>query len=50
MGTESGIAHLAGATAGMRLGSRRGLFLETSYLKDMTSDFDSFQVNGSIFF
>jgi hypothetical protein len=50
MGTSSGSSHLTGATAGMRLGSRAGLFLETSYLKDLTSDFDSFQVNGSIFF
>ena len=50
MGTVSGTSHLAGATLGTRLGSRAGLFLETSYLKDLTSDFDSFQVNGSIFF
>jgi hypothetical protein len=50
MGSESGMSHLVGATAGMRLGNRFGLFLETSYLKDVTSDFDSFQVNGSIFF
>jgi hypothetical protein len=50
MGTVSGMSHLAGATAGVRLGNRLGLFLETSYLKDLTSSFDSFQVNGSIFF
>ena len=48
--TTSGTSHLVGATVGTRLGSRMGLFLESSYLKDMTSDFDSFQVNGSIFF
>jgi hypothetical protein len=47
---ESGMSHLLGATAGMRVGSGFGLFLETSYLKDVTSEFDSFQVNGSIFF
>lgn len=50
MDTTSGTAHLVGATVGTRIGSRLGLFLESSYLKDMTSDFDSFQVNGSIFF
>ncbi len=50
MDTTSGTSHLVGATVGTRLGSRMGLFLESSYLKDMTSDFDSFQVNGSIFF
>jgi hypothetical protein len=44
------MAHLIGATVGTRIGSKLGLFLESSYLKDMTSDFDSFQVNGSIFF
>ncbi len=47
---ESGMSHLVGATVGTRVGNRFGLFLETSYLKDVTSDFDSFQVNGSIFF
>jgi hypothetical protein len=50
MTSSSGLGHLVGATAGMRLGTRLGLFLESSYLKDVTSDFDSFQVNGSIFF
>ncbi|MGE3767219.1 MAG: hypothetical protein AB7L94_33510 [Kofleriaceae bacterium] len=50
MDTTSGTSHLVGATVGTRIGSRLGLFLESSYLKDMTSDFDSFQVNGSIFF
>jgi len=46
----SGMENLVGATLGTRLGSRFGLFLETSYLKDLSSTFDSFQVNGSIFF
>lgn len=50
METNSGTSHLVGATVGTRIGSGMGLFLESSYLKDMTSDFDSFQVNGSIFF
>lgn len=46
----TGINHLVGATAGVRVGSRLGLFLETSYLKSVSSDFDAFQVNGSFFF
>ena len=51
MGEEaSGLNHLVGATAGFRVGNRFGLFLETSYLKSVSSDFDAFQVNGSIFF
>jgi thiazole synthase ThiGH ThiG subunit len=48
--TSSGMNHLVGATVGTRLGNRWGLFLETSYLKSVSSDFDAFQVNGSIFF
>jgi len=28
----------------------KGTFLEASYLKSVSSDFDSFQVNGSLFF
>lgn len=50
MDTTTGTSHLVGATVGTRIGNKLGLFLESSYLKDMTSDFDSFQVNGSIFF
>jgi hypothetical protein len=46
----SGTSHLLGATVGARIGNGWGLFLESSYLKDMSSDFDSFQVNGSVFF
>lgn len=46
----SGTSHLIGATVGARVGNRWGLFLETSYLKDLSSEFDSFQVNGSVFF
>jgi hypothetical protein len=48
--SSSGLNHLVGATVGTRLGNRWGLFLETSYLKSVSSDFDAFQVNGSIFF
>lgn len=48
--TTSGLNHLVGATAGVRVGNKFGLFLETSYLKSVSSDFDAFQVNGSIFF
>lgn len=48
--SSSGVNHLVGATVGTRLGNRWGLFLETSYLKSVSSDFDAFQVNGSIFF
>ncbi|MGE0549884.1 MAG: hypothetical protein AB7O24_17350 [Kofleriaceae bacterium] len=48
--TSSGVGHLVGGTAGIRVGSGFGLFLEASYLKDLSSDFDSLQVNGSIFF
>jgi hypothetical protein len=48
--SSSGLSHLVGATVGTRLGNRWGLFLETTYLKSVTNDFDAFQVNGSIFF
>lgn len=48
--TSSGFNHLVGATAGVRLGNKWGLFLETSYLKSVSNSFDAFQVNGSIFF
>ena len=48
--SESGINHLAGGTLGVRVGNHKGLFLESSYLKSLSSDFDSFQVNGSFFF
>jgi hypothetical protein len=47
---SSGINHLVGATAGVRIGHRFGVCLETGYLKSMSSDFDAFQVNGSVFF
>jgi hypothetical protein len=48
--TSTGFNHLVGATAGVRVGNKWGLFLETSYLKSVSNDFDAFQVNGSIFF
>lgn len=48
--TSSATSHLAGGTAGVRVGERFGVYLEASYLKDISSSFDSFQVNGSLFF
>jgi hypothetical protein len=48
--SSSGLDHLVGATVGTRLGSKLGLFLESSYLKSVSSDFGAFQVNGSFFF
>lgn len=48
--SSTGLNHLVGATAGVRVGNKWGLFLETSYLKSVSNDFDAFQVNGSIFF
>lgn len=48
--SSSATSSLAGATAGIRIGNRKGIFLETSYLKDISSTFDSFQVNGSLYF
>jgi hypothetical protein len=48
--TESGLDHLVGATIGTRVGNGWGLFLETSYLQSVSSDFGAFQVNGSVFF
>ena len=48
--SSSGLSHLAGATVGTKLGNKWGLFLETTYLKAISSDFDAFQVNGSFFF
>lgn len=50
MQSATGINHLVGGTAGVRVGNKFGLFLETSYLKSVSSDFDAFQVNGSFFF
>jgi hypothetical protein len=48
--STTGMNHLVGGTMGVRVGQNKGLFLETSYLKSVSSDFDSFQVNGSFFF
>ncbi len=48
--SSSGMNHLVGATAGVRVGNKFGLFLETGYLKSVSNDFDAFQVNGSVFF
>ncbi len=48
--TTTGMNHLVGGTMGTKLGNGAGLFLEASYLKSVSSDFDSFQVNGSFFF
>jgi len=48
--TTSGVNHLLGGTLGTKVGDGLGLFLEASYLKSVSSDFDSFQVNGSFFF
>lgn len=50
MGSSSGLGQLVGATGGLRLGSRAGLYLETTYMRDLTSDFKMFQVNGALFF
>jgi hypothetical protein len=50
METSSGTNHLVGGTLGTKLGDGWGLFMEASYLKSVSSDFDSFQVNGSFFF
>ena len=50
MSSSSGMNHLVGGTMGVRVGQNQGLFLATSYLKSVSSDFDSFQVNGSFFF
>jgi hypothetical protein len=50
MQTSSGMNHLMGGTLGTKVGNKLGLFLEASYLKSVSSDFDSFQVNGSFFF
>jgi hypothetical protein len=50
-GTSStSVGQLAGGTAGMRIGNKKGIFLEASYLKDLSSTFHSFQVNGAVFF
>lgn len=50
MESASGMNHLVGGTLGTKIGNGMGLFMEASYLKSVSSDFDSFQVNGSIFF
>jgi hypothetical protein len=50
MMTTSGVNNLVGGTLGTKVGNGFGLFMEASYLKSVSSDFDSFQVNGSIFF
>jgi hypothetical protein len=48
--TTSGVMHLVGGTVGTRIGTRIGFFLEASYLRDVSSAFDTVQVNGSMFF
>jgi hypothetical protein len=50
MESSSGMNHLVGGTLGTKIGNGFGLFMEASYLKSVSTNFDSFQVNGSIFF
>lgn len=50
MESSSGMNHLVGGTLGTKVGNGMGIFMEASYLKSVSSDFDSFQVNGSLFF
>ena len=50
MQSSSGMNHLVGGTLGTKVGNGTGVFMEASYLKSVSADFDSFQVNGSIFF
>jgi len=47
----SGTAHMAGTTAGVKIGDKGGVFLEGSYLKSLTATaFHQWQVNVAVFF
>jgi hypothetical protein len=48
--TSSHIGQLVGGSGGVKLGDGMGLFLEASYLKDVTSSFHAIQVSGALFF
>lgn len=49
-GDSSGTSHLVGGTGGVKVGNTIGVFFEGTYMKDLASDFDAVQVNGSFFF
>lgn len=49
-GDSSGSSHLLGATGGVRLGNTWGVYVEGTFMKDLTSEFDAFQANTSFFF
>ncbi|MFU8804962.1 MAG: hypothetical protein ACNA8W_14210 [Bradymonadaceae bacterium] len=44
------MGHLAGGSGGIRLGNRAGVFLEGTYMMDLTSDYSLFQGTGAVFF
>jgi hypothetical protein len=50
MMVTSGMQNLVGGTVGVRVGTWIGVFLEASYLRDVSSTFDTVQVNGSMYF
>jgi hypothetical protein len=50
-GESSGTSHMVGATGGIKLGKRVGLYLETSHMTALNADdFTAQQFNGSLFF
>ncbi len=46
----SSLSHLAGATAGVKVGKDTGLFFEGTLMRDLSLGFNAVQVNGSLFF
>ena len=47
--TTGSAAHLAGTSAGIRLGDGAGLFLETTFLQDFSNSVSFLQVNAAIY-
>ncbi len=48
--TTSGATNLIGASAGLKLGVNGGVFIEGTYMKDVSSTFSATQFNASVFF
>jgi hypothetical protein len=43
-------SHMGGATVGLRVGGRVGAFVETTYMRDLYTDFEARQVNAAFYF
>ncbi|MGL1903646.1 MAG: hypothetical protein OCC49_16030 [Fibrobacterales bacterium] len=49
-GDGSGASSMVGSTAGLKIGKDAGIFVEATYMTDVSDDFSLMQFNGSVFF